>query len=212
LLPFVFDRFRQADSSSTRSQGGLGIGLALVKSLTELHGGSVQAESAGVGQGATFRLRFPSLASPAGVEARQPRRALAAGPVASLAGVRVLVVEDDRDSRELIGGVLARGGAEVHTAENADDALASLGDWRADVIVTDIEMPDDDGYALLRRVRALPEAQGGGVPIVAITAQGGAEDGARLLAAGFQAHVPKPFEPAELVALLAGVTRSPRAA
>jgi signal transduction histidine kinase len=212
LLPFVFDRFRQADSSSTRRQGGLGIGLALVKSLTELHGGSVQAESAGVGHGATFRLRFPALASPTGLETRQPRRALAAGPVASLAGVRVLVVEDDGDSRELIGGVLARGGAEVRTATGADEALVTLADWRADVIVTDIGMPADDGYALLRRVRALPDAQGGGVPIVALTAHGGPEDGARLLAAGFQVHVPKPVEPAELVALVARVARSPRAA
>jgi signal transduction histidine kinase/CheY-like chemotaxis protein len=212
LLPFVFDRFRQADGSSTRGQGGLGIGLALVKSLTELHGGSVLAESAGVGQGATFRLRFPALASPTGVETRQPRRALAPGPVASLAGVRVLVVEDDPDCRELIGGVLARGGAEVRTAAGAALALATLADWRADVVVTDIEMPVDDGYALMRRVRALPEAWGAGVPVVALTAHAGPEDGARLLAAGFQVYVPKPVEPAELVALVARVARSPRAA
>lgn len=212
LLPFVFDRFRQADSSSTRSQTGLGIGLALVKSLAELHGGSVQAESAGVGHGATFRLRFPALASPTGLESRQPRRALAPGPVASLAGVRILVVEDDRDSRELVGVALARGGAEVRAAAGADDALATLVGWRADVIVTDIEMPEEDGYSLLRRVRALPEARGAGVPVVALTAHGGADDGARLPAAGFQVYVPKPVEPAELVALLAGIVRSPWAA
>jgi signal transduction histidine kinase len=211
MLPFVFDRFRQADSSSTRRQG-LGIGLALVKNLTELHGGQAKAESAGVGQGATFRVRLPLHGSAAGTETLPPRHALPPGPVASIVGVRILVVDDDHDSLELVAGVLTRADAEVRTARSADEAFRVLAGWRADVVVTDIEMPGDDGVALLRRLRALPVARGGAAPAVALTAHGGADDGARLLADGFEVHVAKPVEPADLVAVVARVARSPRAA
>jgi signal transduction histidine kinase/ActR/RegA family two-component response regulator len=202
LLPYVFDRFRQADSSSTRSQGGLGIGLALVRNLTELHGGTVSAESAGEGRGSTFRLRLPLLAH---VESSGgPGR-----PTASLAGVRVLVVEDDHDTLELFTGILSLGGAEVRGVTRAAEGLAAVAAWRPDVIVSDIEMPEADGYAFIRRLRALPPERGGTVPAVAITAHGSSHDRFEALAAGFQMHVPKPVEPAELVAVVANVARPP---
>jgi signal transduction histidine kinase len=208
LLPYVFDRFRQAEGSSTRSQGGLGIGLALVRNLTELHGGTVVAESAGEGRGATFRIRLPLLAQPES-EGTGTRSTHAAGPLASLAGVRVLVVEDDRDTLELFAGILALGGAELRTAQRADEALETLRVWRPDVIVSDIELPDTDGYTFIRRVRALAPERGGTVPAVAITARGTLQDRFAALAAGFQMHVPKPVEPVELVAVVAHVARPP---
>ncbi|HEU4368965.1 MAG TPA: ATP-binding protein [Methylomirabilota bacterium] len=211
LLPFVFDRFRQADSSSTRSQGGLGIGLALVRNLTELHGGTVAAHSAGEGQGATFRVRLPvPVHAEEGVDGAVPgaRGMLAGGPPASLAGVRVLVIEDDHDTLELFAGLLRLGGAEVRGVQRSAEALDTLAGWRPDVIVSDIEMPDTDGYAFIRRVRALPAEQGGGVPAVAITAHGSLKDRLDALAAGFQMHVSKPVEPAELIAVVANVART----
>jgi signal transduction histidine kinase/ActR/RegA family two-component response regulator len=192
LLPFVFDRFRQADSSSTRSQGGLGIGLALVKNLTELHGGTATAESAGAGRGATFRVRLPLLT-------RQEHHAARA----TLANLRILVVEDDHDTLELFAGILALGGAEVRGAHRTAEALETLADWRPDVIVSDLEMPEADGYAFIRGVRALPAERGGAVPAVAITAHGSRQERLNALEAGFQMHVPKPVEPAELIAVVA---------
>jgi signal transduction histidine kinase/ActR/RegA family two-component response regulator len=209
LLPYVFDRFRQADGSSTRSQGGLGIGLALVRNLTELHGGVAVAESAGEGRGSTFRIRLPLLARPES-EGTAARGMRAGGPLASLADVKVLVVEDDRDTLELFVGILTLGGAEVRTAQRAAEGLEILRGWRPDVIVSDIELPDLDGYAFIRRVRALAPAQGGAVPAVAITAHGSLQDRFSALTAGFQMHVPKPVEPAELVAVVAHVARPPQ--
>jgi signal transduction histidine kinase/ActR/RegA family two-component response regulator len=211
LLPYVFDRFRQADSSSTRSQGGLGIGLALVRNLTELHGGTVAAESPGEGRGATFRVRLPLLArAEDGPPAAAGPGTGAGGALASLGDVRVLVVEDDRDTLELFAGILTLGGAQVRGARCAAEGLEALITWQPDVLVSDIEMPDTDGYALIRRVRALPAAQGGAVPAVAITARGSVQDSFAALAAGFQMHVPKPVEPAELVAVVANVARLAR--
>ena len=212
MLPLVFERFRQADSSSARRHGGLGIGLALVKSLTELHGGRAEADSPGLGHGSTFRVRLPVPAESIGLEAPQPRQALAPGPVATIADVRVLLVDDDRDSLEMVAALLSRAGAEVRAAHDSDEALRALAVWRPDVVVSDIAMPGDDGVALLRRLRALPAAQGGGVPAVALTAHGGPDGGAALLAAGFEVHLPKPAEPAELVAVVARLARSSRAA
>jgi signal transduction histidine kinase/ActR/RegA family two-component response regulator len=211
LLPFVFDRFRQADSSSTRNQGGLGIGLALVRNLTELHGGTVVADSAGVGRGSTFRVRLPLLARADDAGEGTPFGApVASGPLASLADVRALVVEDDRDTLELFAGILTLGGAEVRGAHRVAEALEILAAWHPNVIVSDLEMPDADGYVFIRRVRALPAEEGGAVPAVAITAHGGLQDRLDALAAGFQMHVPKPVEPAELVAVVANIARSTR--
>jgi signal transduction histidine kinase/ActR/RegA family two-component response regulator len=204
MLPFVFDHFRQADSSSTRSQGGLGIGLALVRTLTELHGGTVEAESGGVGRGATFRIRLPLSESAAAT----PEPVAAA--VASLAGVRALVVDDDGDTLELCADILGRSGAEVRCARQAAQALEAVGDWRPDVVITDLRMPDDDGYALIRDMRARSPEQGGMVPVVALTASTSHAERARVLAAGFRMHVHKPVEPAELIAVVASVARDAR--
>jgi CheY-like chemotaxis protein len=201
LLPHVFERFRQADSSSTRTQGGLGIGLALVRHLIELHGGVVTAESAGVGQGATFRARLPLVRPTGDDEARPAPRLLGpATAMRSLGGVRVLVVDDEHDTLEMFDGILAVAGAEVRRATGATPAIEMLETWRPDVIISDIEMPLENGYAFIRRLRSLSPEAGGTVPAVAVTAHGGVVDRIRVLSAGFQMHVPKPVEPAELVA------------
>jgi signal transduction histidine kinase len=207
LLPYVFDRFRQADNPGTRRQGGLGIGLALVRNLTELHGGTAVAESAGEGQGATFRVRLPLIVRE---ERAAPSRPAAGAPRASLTGLRVLVVEDDRDTLDLFVGILTLGGAEVRGAPRVAAAIEILGGWVPDVVVSDISMPEADGYDLIRHLRGLPLEQGGAVPAVAITAHGSLQDRLAALAAGFQMHVPKPVEPAELVAVVASLARPPR--
>ena len=201
FLPFLFDRFRQADSTSTRTHGGLGLGLAIVRHLVTLHRGSVEAQSAGPGAGATFRVRLPLApvrmtgarpAAPSGVERFPP-----------LAGIRVLLVDDEVDARELISAVLAQSGAEVVATASAAEALDALARARPHVLVSDISMPDEDGYALLRRVRSLGLDRGARLPAVALTAYARPEDRARALAVGFQVHVPKPVEPAELVEVVA---------
>jgi CheY-like chemotaxis protein len=208
VLPYIFDRFRQADSSSTRTHGGLGIGLALVRHLAQLQGGTVAAESPGPGRGATFRVRLPQLAPPpeTSEEHTPARRMTSVTPLGSLDGVRVLVVDDERDTLELFDGILAMSGAEVRRAVSSAEGLDILERWRADVIVSDIEMPRDDGYAFIQRVRGLPAERGGGTPAVAVTAHGSLDDRVRALAAGFQTHLPKPVEPAELVAVVASLT------
>jgi len=211
LLPHVFERFRQADSSSTRTQGGLGIGLALVRHLVELHGGVVTAESAGVGQGATFRARLPLVRPADDDEARPAPRLLGpATAMRSLGGVRVLVVDDEHDTLEMFDGILAVAGAEVRRATGATPAIEMLETWRPDVIISDIEMPQENGYAFIRRLRSLSPEAGGTVPAVAVTAHGGVVDRIRVLSAGFQMHVPKPVEPAELVAAVAALVEASR--
>ena len=211
LLPHVFERFQQGDSSSTRQHGGLGIGLALVRHLTELHGGSVEARSGGAGQGATFIVKLPiSLAAEPPLPSRvHPTVSVERVPVAgpSLKGVRLLLVDDQPDTLELFGHLLGRTGAEIETATSVAEAMSAFARRPPDVLMADVEMPGEDGYALIRRVRALDPAKGGAVPAVAVTAYGRVEDRVRLLAAGYSMHVSKPVEPAELIAVLATLAR-----
>jgi len=209
FLPHVFDRFRQADSSSRRAHGGLGLGLAIVRNIIELHGGRVHASSGGEGQGATFTVELPvSLLHPTTAPARVHPRTGDAVPfeaAPSLRGVRVLVVDDEPDTLETIETVLTQCGADVRTAHSTASALDEVGRWRPDLVVSDIGMPGDDGYALIARLRALGPGNGGNVPAIALTAYARVEDRLRVLAAGFQMHVPKPIEPAELVAVVGSV-------
>lgn len=213
VLPYVFDRFRQVDGTRTRRQGGLGLGLAIVRSLTQLHGGTVSAESAGRGSGATFTVALPVLAVRVGDPGsgrgrdRAPRRA--DEPPPPLDGLRVLVVDDHRDSRELIGTILSEGGAAVRLAGSADEALQRLQQWQADVLVSDLGMPGLDGFDLIRAVRAQEEVAEPSPRLVAmaLSAYASAEDRARALGAGFQDYAPKPIDPTDLVALVARMAR-----
>jgi signal transduction histidine kinase/ActR/RegA family two-component response regulator len=211
LLPHVFERFRQADSSSTRQHGGLGLGLALVKHLTELHGGSVAAESDGENHGATFTVTLPL--APAHFLEQLPMRETANAPgavahstFARLDGVRILVVDDDREGAGLAETILKGAGAEVRTCQSAMEALELVTAWRPDVLVSDIEMPGEDGYSLIRKIRALTAEAGGTIPAIALTAYGRPQDRVRSLAAGFNEYVAKPVNPAELTGIVAGVT------
>jgi signal transduction histidine kinase/ActR/RegA family two-component response regulator len=212
FLPHLFERFRQADSSSTRAHGGLGLGLALVRLLVEAHGGSIDAESPGRGLGATFTVRLP-IPSPAqrgrvrGVAAAERPSSPEPWPLAQLDGLRVLVVDDDADSREVVREVLEQAGAEVFTAASAREALAAFSASPPDVLLSDLGMPEQDGYDLIRRVRALGVAQGGQVPAAALTAYTQAEDRRAAVVAGYEGYLSKPIDPAELttaVARLAG--------
>lgn len=195
FLPFVFERFRQGDTSSTRRHGGLGIGLAIARELTVLHGGRVAVESAGEGQGATFTVELPILAG-----ARDPVRGPEAPAITrtTLAGLRVLVVDDDPDSNDAVRNVLAAAGAVVRTAASTGEALAVLARWVPDVLVSDLAMPNEDGYALLARMRS-DEARLGRIPAIALTALSAADDRAHALSAGFHAHVAKPPRTDELL-------------
>jgi PAS domain S-box-containing protein len=209
LLPHVFDRFRQADSTTTRQHGGLGIGLALVRHLVELHGGTVHADSPGLGGGSSFTVRLP-LSPPPGHEAEgRPMRAVRPEHVvdvaASLAGVRIAIVDDQIETLELFASLLRRHGAQVRAAPDAAEGLALVEQWHPDVLLCAIEMPGEDGYGLLRKVRALGPERGGDVPAIAVTAYGSVESRIRALAAGFRLHVAKPVEPVELVTVVASV-------
>ena len=202
VLPYVFDRLRQGETGSARGHGGLGIGLGLVRHLVELHGGSVYAESPGEGQGATFVVKLPLMVA----ETRQQAVAHAErSPVenASLKGARIVVVDDDPTAVELIRDVLVQAGAEVIECRSADEALQAVVRSRPNAIVSDIEMPGQDGYSLIRKVRALGPELGGKTPAVALTAFGRSEDRIRSLTAGFNNHVSKPVDPAELTAIIA---------
>ena len=203
FLSQAFDRFRQADSSTTRSQGGLGIGLAIARHLTELHGGSIEAESAGPGLGSRFRVFLPVVAL--GVEAETRRERDSVVPAVerrhrTLGGVRVLVVEDQWDTRDLIAEILRTAGCEVVATGSVPEALEALASFRPDVLVSDIGMPGEDGYALLRRIRQSTEAWLRALPALAVSAYAREEDRIRSLAVGFQMHITKPFEPLDLTA------------
>ena len=216
FLPHVFDRFRQADSTPSRESPGLGLGLAIVRHLVELHGGLVRAESMGKGHGATFTIRLPlrALLPGSADEQRVHPAATTSGlrqlvDAPRLTGVRVLVVDDETDTRELLRQVLETCGADVRDAESSGGAIQLLQDWQPDVIVSDIGMPGEDGYTFIRRVRALEKAKGTRTPAVALTAYARTEDRMRALLAGFQVHVSKPIEPMEFVLVIAGVMQPP---
>ena len=219
FLPHVFDRFRQADASTTRRHGGLGLGLAIVKQLVELHGGNIRAKSGGTGMGSTFVVSIPLTVIHADPEPdpTPARRHPLAGPVpfpdracADIAGVRVLVVDDEPDARSLVRRLLGDCGAVVTTAASAREALALIRAERPDVLVSDIGMPNEDGYALIRRVRSLGPDEGGDTPAIALTAYARSEDRMRAVMAGFQHHVVKPVEPAELITMVASLVTGKR--
>jgi signal transduction histidine kinase len=237
FLPHVFERFRQADSSSTRAHGGLGLGLAIVRHLVELHGGSVEADSEGPGRGATFTVRLPASPQPRHVGADRPggdtRHGAAASaadadghPQTDLTGLRVLLVEDEADARDAFASMLELCGAEVLAVATAHDALNAFRARRPDVLLSDIGMPGEDGYTLIRKVRALEGADpspGGGdgdgadrpprrTPAMALTAFAGAEDRRRAIRAGYQMHVPKPVGSAQFTAAVATLARDADAA
>jgi len=201
FLPFIFDRFRQADSSTTRRHGGLGLGLSIVKQLVELHGGNVRAESAGEHQGASFVVSLPVRVLREEEKREHPttRTPVTFQAEVDLTGLKVLVVDDDADARELVGIVLGAAHADVLAAASAEQALVLLKSARPDLIVSDIGMPECDGYQFLRAVRALSPAEGGKTPAIALTAFARSEDRTRALLSGYQAHVAKPIEPHELV-------------
>ena len=230
FLPYVFDRFRQADASTTRKHGGLGLGLSIVKQLVELHGGLVRVRSAGVGKGATFTVSLPIRILHVSAEAEVAPEANDAGPFTPSAGVEALnaaglgvpwdptladalrgrkavILDDEPDARGLLKQLLGDFGMDVIVTMSADEAIAAVERHRPDVLVSDIGMPMVDGYEVIRRVRALSGDRGGQTPAIALTAYARAEDRMRAVRAGFQTHVPKPVEPAELMTMIASLMK-----
>ena len=211
FLRFVFDRFRQADSTTSRSHGGLGIGLTIVRHIVELHGGSVVATSPGRGQGATFTVMLPLSAVPIASEDRPVLRDVApAGPIpGTLDGRRILLVDDEADAREMLSELLRRAGAEVSAAASAREAFDQIAQSVPDILVSDIGMPQQDGYALIEELRRMPADRGGTIPAIALTAYAREDDRRRALNAGFQAHLTKPVEAQQLLADIARLTERP---
>lgn len=205
FLPYVFERFRQEDATTTRHQGGLGLGLAIVRNLVELHGGTIQADSAGEGQGATFTVQFPLLSLD--LQAHQANyqgfhRQTIVDTVLDLSGIKVLIVDDERDTREFLQAALEQYGAIVISAASAVEAWQFLQAHQPDILLSDVGMPDEDGFTLIRRIRSLPHHQGGGIPAAALTAYAREGDRLQALAAGFQMHIPKPIEPIQLLTVI----------
>lgn len=215
FLPYVFERFRQADSSTTRSQGGLGLGLTIVRHLVELHGGTVRADSQGTGHGATFSVQLPKLQVQPSTSSQQTPigsaklQGSATQPIGSLSGLRVITVDDDADSLALMTFILEQAGAEVTAVTSAVEALNALRQLKPDLLVSDLGMPDQDGFSLIRQVRALPVDRGGRIPAIALTAYAKEEDRRQALLSGFQTHIPKPVSPEELVVVVANLAAKP---
>jgi len=209
FLPYVFERFRQADVSTTRAQGGLGLGLAIVRHLIESHGGTVHAGSAGRGKGATFTIRLPGLTNPVGITALrnepEEQQEISRADREILVGLRILVVDDDSDSREVLAVQLTQRGATTSVSASADDALRKLDAFKPDVIVADIGMPGEDGYSLIRKVRNSALDHSRLTPAIALTAYAGDGNRRRALDAGYQKHISKPAEPEELAMTIASL-------
>jgi PAS domain S-box-containing protein len=215
FLPHVFERFRQADSSTTRVHSGLGLGLAIVRYLVELHGGKVRAESAGIGKGATFTIVLPIAAEPAlqtlpanGSSGKNKEANSISAKKTDLTGLRVLVVDDEPDTLEILRAALTSYGANVRTAVSASHALETFLVWKPNVLISDLGMPNEDGYSLIRKVRALKPEEGGSVPAAALTAYVREEDRLRALDAGFQTHIPKPVDPTEFATEVADLAKN----
>jgi signal transduction histidine kinase/CheY-like chemotaxis protein len=212
-LPHVFEHFWQENAGSDRARGGLGLGLAIVRHLVEAHGGEIDVSSAGVGLGSRFTVKLPLLATTAHpIDPQRRHLAVAADGAPSrssdLQGISVLVVDDEPDSNEALQTLLGSRGAEVRVAGSARQALEILDGWRPDLVVSDIGMPGEDGYALLQQIRARPAARGGNVPAIALTAYARVDDRIRILRAGFRMHLVKPIDPGELIAVVAAVART----
>ncbi len=210
FLPYVFERFRQEDSGTSREQGGLGLGLAIVRHIVELHGGTARVASEGLGKGATFTVALP-IARECAVSPDELRDKAAGGRLApqnppTLVGVRALFVDDEAEAREIITMMLAQSGAEVRTAVSAPEALAACDEWRPDILISDIGMPGEDGYMLMKELRARESEGGGHIPAIALTAYGRREDRLRALSVGYESHVPKPVDPEELLDAVASLT------
>jgi CheY-like chemotaxis protein len=210
FLPYVFDRFRQGDASITRTHGGLGLGLSIVRQLVDLHGGSVNVQSEGEGKGATFTITLPFVGvvnqdEAESVHPTQGDEIMSFEDLPSLQGLKILVVDDEADTRELIREVLKECGSEVITSRSAEEALAALEEHKPDILISDLGMPDEDGYSLISKIRALPDERGGQIPAAALTAYARAEDRMRVLRSGFQFHLPKPIDSAELVTVVASL-------
>lgn len=210
FLPYVFERFKQADVSTTRAHGGLGLGLAIVRHLVEIHGGTVQAQSAGKDKGSTFTVRLPGIprrgtATPK--SERELRQHISGAGAAMLLGLRILVVDDDSDSREVIAAELTLYGANTSVSDSADDALRKMETFKPDVIVADIGMPGEDGYSMMRKIRNSSSEQTRLTPAIALTAYAGDGNRQRALDAGYQKHISKPAEPEELALAIAAIAR-----
>ena len=214
FLPHVFDRFRQADAASTRQQGGLGLGLSIVRHIVESHGGTVSAESAGVGKGSKFIVSLPLIdiedMAPEGSGIKDHPEELVAST--SLKGLHILVVDDEADSCELLRAVLEKCGSKVATVTSAAEALEFIKETLPDVLISDIGMPIEDGYSLIAKVRALPAEQGGQIPAAALTAYAAPTDGQRIIRSGFQIHLAKPIETTSLLSAIASLVPSKAAA
>jgi signal transduction histidine kinase/CheY-like chemotaxis protein len=209
FLPYVFEHFRQEDAGMNRRHGGLGLGLAIVLHIVELHGGKVRAASEGLGKGATFTIALPiARGHDMSLDELGDKAAgwrLTGANLPSVAGVRALVVDDDADARELIAMIIKKGGAEVRTAVSATEALTACDDWRPDILIADIGMPEEDGYTMMKKLRSRERERGGHIPAIALTAYGRHEDRLRALSVGYEYYVPKPVDPAELLTVLAGL-------
>ncbi|HKO98228.1 MAG TPA: ATP-binding protein [Pyrinomonadaceae bacterium] len=213
VLPFIFERFHQADGTTTRQHGGLGLGLAIVRHLVELHGGTITATSEGKGLGATFTIKLPLASLPTGIEKRKVATPIKEETakhftLPSLKDVKVLLVDDDEDTRQMLGVMLTESQATVHTANSVAAALDVLEWFRPDVLVSDLAMPGEDGYSLISKLRAL-EGGNDPIPAVALTSYVRVEDRSRALSAGFNMFVPKPVEPEELITVIANLAEEP---